>query len=93
MQAIQTKIIPATNFRPTRIKAWCARGSITVPYYSLPNEGGFEQKHINAALKLIDKFVKEDAESYGETKHQNPWVRHYATGCLPNGDFAHVFLS
>lgn len=92
MQAIQTKVLPATNFRPTRIKAWCARGSIVVSYESL-GSNSYEYMHVHAAIMLIDKFVKEDAKSYGEIASQNPWKRDFVSGCLPNGDFAHVFIS
>lgn len=31
-QAIQTKYLPATSFKGSRIKAWCERGSITIDY-------------------------------------------------------------
>jgi hypothetical protein len=30
MQAIQIKVLPATNTRGTRLKAWCLGGSLTV---------------------------------------------------------------
>lgn len=92
MQAIQTKVLPATNFRPTRIKAWCARGSIVVSYESL-GSNSYEYMHIQAALRLIDKLVKEDAKRYGEIAGQNPWTRDFTTGSLPNGDFAHVYIT
>ena len=37
MQAIQTKYIGPTNTKGARIKAFCAAGSITIPYnYELP---------------------------------------------------------
>lgn len=40
MQAIQTKYIPVTNTRPSRIKASCAAGSVTVSYdHALNIEG------------------------------------------------------
>ena len=35
MQAIQTKYLPCTDTKPTRIKAWCQAGSHTWPRDSL----------------------------------------------------------
>lgn len=32
MQAIKTKYLPATNTKPSRIKAECEAGSITISY-------------------------------------------------------------
>lgn len=84
MQAIITKILPATNTRPTRIKASCERGSITVSYY----HNGAEHGHIDAANALIAKFVRQDGE-----RSPNPWTTPRVCGQLPSGDYAHVFVS
>jgi len=53
MQAIQTKIIPYTNYKPMRIKAECFVGKTTVQWnYSLDGEAN----HILAAKALMDKL-------------------------------------
>ena len=49
MQAIETKYIPASNYRGSRIKATCERGSITVSYDDALNG---EEAHIAAAQAL-----------------------------------------
>lgn len=88
MQAIITKYLPATNFKGSRIKAKCERGSIIVSHdsaASLP-----EGPHVAAAQALVDKFVKEDAERYGTD--ENPWNARRVIGGLPGGEYAHVFV-
>ena len=88
MQAIQTKYLPATNTRPTRIKAFCARGAIVIT-----NDDSRESAHCYAANKLCEKFVADDVKLYGTPPLQNPWARKRISGCLPNGNYAHVFTS
>lgn len=53
MQAIQTKLIPCTNFQPSRVKAWAEAGSVTVGW----NDGlsPFEN-HTRAAKALLAKL-------------------------------------
>lgn len=87
MQAIVTKYIPATSKRPARIKAICARGYITL---SLNFEG---QDHDTAANVLCKKFAFDDQIRYGTPLDKNVWMSPRVSGELPNGDFAHVFLS
>lgn len=92
MQAIETRIIPCTNFLPTRIKAECARGSLTVSYDSLPNGTlSGEGAHISAARLLCERFAQEDAKHYGSDQAKNPWLRPLTTGTLKNGNYVHVF--
>lgn len=86
MQAIITKYIGATNFKPSRVKASCERGSITISY---DHQFDMEKAHIQAADALVAKFVAEDKERYGTKR--NPWSAARVCGCLPSGDFAHVF--
>jgi hypothetical protein len=86
MQAIITKYLPATNHKPSRIKASCERGSITVGYHS---EMAGESPHIGAAQALVNKFIAEDAKQYGP--HVNPWSKPRAVGQIPSGEFVHVF--
>jgi len=90
MQAIQTKILPWTNTKPTRIKAFCTRGSITL---SIPVEvDGHDAAHIYGAQKLCEKFAAEDVEKFGNPQAGNSWNKNFVTGSLPNGDYAHVFI-
>jgi len=83
MQSIITRRIQWTAKRPTRIKASCARGSITVT-----DDSPHEANHIAAANKLIEKFIKEDggADKCG-------FAMPFVTGQLPNGDYVHVFIT
>ena len=88
MQAIITKYLPATNFRGSRIKASCERGSITVSY---PHELSGEACHVFAVDALIVRFIREDAARYG-TK-ENPWGKPRVVGQIPSGQYVHVFAS
>lgn len=88
MQAIVTKYLGPTNFRGGRIKASCERGSITVSYPDHLRMG--DEAHAYAADCLVAKFVKEDAERYGT--HVNPWTRKRVVGCIPSGEYVHVFV-
>lgn len=86
MQAIETKYIPATNYRGSRIKASCERGSITVSYDCALNS---EEAHIAAVKALVAKFVKEDEKRYGT--NNNPWSKPFVTGGLKK-TYVHVYL-
>lgn len=90
MQAIQTKYLPATNVRGSRIKATCERGSITIPY---PHDLSGEWVHRRAADELIGRFCEEDSRKYGTGTGSNPWNRPYVSGGLPDGSYAHVFVN
>ena len=88
-QAIRTHYLPATNFKPSRIKAKCQRGSIVISYDSgLDNADA----HREAARTLLARFIAEDAVKYGTGTERNPWSRPFVTGALPDGSYAHVFL-
>lgn len=87
MQAITTKYIGATNTKGSRIKAECERGSITIGY---PSELSGDAVHVAAAQALVDKFIKEDAASYGT--HKNPWSLPRVMGTTKGGIGVHVFL-
>lgn len=87
MPAIESKFIPATNFKGARIKASCQRGSITVSY---PHELSGEACHVFAVDKLIAKFVKEDEKRYGTNK--NPWSAPRVVGGYKNV-YYHVFIA
>ena len=88
MQAIITKYLPATNFKPSRMKATCARGSVTVSYdHDFNNDGN----HFAAASELCSRFVIKDKSKY-VASGANPWSGPRIMGTLPNGDYCHVFL-
>lgn len=62
MQAIETKYLPTTNFKGSRIKASCERGSVTVSY---PHEVGWgEDAHRVAIEALLSKFEAEDIANW-----------------------------
>lgn len=90
MQAIQTKYLPATNTRGSRIKAWCERGSITVDY---PHELSGDAVHRLAVHALVNRFNEADAKEYGPSsvKEGRGWNAPFVTGFLPDGTAAHVF--
>lgn len=88
MQAIITKYISPTNTKSSRIKAECGRGSITIPF---DHSGDIESAHVSAASALCAKFVSEDVKRYGSQKTTWQLPRH--VGCLPSGEYAHVFTA
>lgn len=89
MQAILTKYLGPTNHRGSRIKAWCERGSITIP---LAYELSLEDRHRAAVDELLWKFAREDAARFqGTTEHDHHWGQ-YVTGATPNG-YAHVLVN
>lgn len=53
MQAIQTKYLPCTNFRPSRVKAWCGAGSIVLSWDHALN---VEENHAKAANALASNL-------------------------------------
>lgn len=89
MQAILTRVMPATNNLPTRIKATAARGSIvTAPLGSVMLSS--EEAHRDAAQKLVARFIADDIKKYGPNAGTG-WKHPFVSGCLPSGDWAHVF--
>ena len=89
MQSIQTKYLPATDSNGSRIKAKCARGSITIPF---PYELIGDETHRAAVHALVNRFLKED-EAKGIPRETNFWNRAFVSGSLPDGTYAHIFLS
>lgn len=92
MQAIETKNLGPTVNRNNRIKASCARGSVTVDCDDIEPglHFGSEQAHRAAAFVLMDKFHKEDTKQHGpEERH---WLhgKTLYSGCLPSGHYCHV---
>ena len=91
MQAILTKVIPATDTKPTRIKAECSRGALMFSTTHLTVQVGSDEAHREAAQALCQRFCDEDQKEYGT--HRNPWGGSFVTGTLPNGDKCHVFTN
>lgn len=91
MQAIVTKFLPATNFKGSRIKASCERGSVIISYPDELRMG--EECHRAAASALVAKFMAEDVKNYGSTVAGacSGWGRPFVSGGLPDGTWAHVF--
>ena len=86
MKAIQTRILPATDTKPTRIKA-SAEGvkSITV-----------SRDEVESDLLLLGDPVNEQAihrDVAARLCVKYTWSPHLASGGLPNGDWAHCFKS
>ena len=79
MQAIKTKYLPATNYRGSRVKATCEKGTLTLPYRYDCDQ--FEC-HRETARQLFEKLFSKDFST--------PMV--FATGCLPDGTYAHVLI-
>lgn len=77
MQAIQVKYINPTNLKGSRIKAWCAAGSVTIGY---PHELSGQAVYRAAAEALADKLG-------WNTGHYGAMLG----GCLPNGEYCFVF--
>ena len=92
MQAITTKVLPATNTKPTRIRATCERGSIIVSADSISGDqmNGSESTHVKAAQLLVERFANEDLKEYGSPIESNPWMRQRVVGGTKDG-YAHVF--
>jgi hypothetical protein len=62
MQAIQTKYLSATNTRGSRIKAWCAAGSITLDYpYKFDEQ--MAHHHVADQLRIELGWI---GENYGQ---------------------------
>jgi hypothetical protein len=56
-QAIVTRYVGPTNTKPSRIKATCDRGSVTI---SMPIEESGADAHAVAVRALLAKFQRED---------------------------------
>jgi len=88
MQAIITKYISATNYKPSRVRAKCERGSIILSW----DDGlDVEGNHRAACEALCASFIKEDAAKYG-TSERNTWALPKAAGQIPDGRYVFVFL-
>ena len=91
MQAIVTKYLGATNSRPSRIKATCDAGSLTIPY---DYEGSNYDMHKRACDALRLKLAKSIAKKHpGEDWRKSGWLKPMVGGGLPgNAGWAFVFV-
>lgn len=89
MQAIQTKYLPCTNVRGSRIKASCERGNLAIPY---PHELSGDEVHREAVRQLLWRFIDEDKKQFATPPASNPWGREFVTGSLPDGTLAHILI-
>ncbi len=87
MQAIITKYIPATNFKPSRVNAKCERGSLTQSWDSGLDDG---ENHRAACDALCARFHAEDVAKYG-TANDCGWTRAKASGQIPDGRYVFCF--
>ena len=87
MQAILTKYHGPTNLKGSRYSASCERGKI---FIHADDALSSEDNHKAACAALVAKFVSEDSIRYGT--NPNPWASARVIGCLPSGDYAHVYL-
>ena len=79
-QCIRTKFVPCTNFRPSRVKAWCERGSLTVSWRC---EMNVDENHAFAIRCLLEKFIMEDEKKYG--KGASSWDSDFVIGSDGDG--------
>lgn len=79
MQAIQIKFLPATNTKGSRLKAFCAAGSITVGFHS--TEASQPDLQALEVAEMLRAKLGWTEEYYGKLH----------IGGLPNGDYVAVF--
>ena len=72
MQAIFTKILPATNTKPTRVKAYCPQGSATLNRNDALNHDGAHRAALIALLHKLNWPV--NGWVTGESKEGQVWV-------------------
>jgi hypothetical protein len=89
-QSIETKYLCPTSTKGSRIKAECARGSITLHWDDALNT---DENHIAAADALIARFLQEDATRYGQDAKKNPWGAPRSVGQIASGNYVHVFTA
>lgn len=77
-QAIVTRFYGPTNFKGSRIKARCSRGSITVQF---PYDLSGADCHAYAVALLLQKFSKEDGNAYSWGELED-----WAVGGMPDQD-------
>ena len=86
-QAIVTKWIAPTDTKPSRVKAICERGAITV---SWSHDGDTDQNHRAAMAALLAKFWAEDQAKYGSRSTGWGHAAQWHGGAIGNGLIAWV---
>lgn len=104
MQAITTKYIPATNNRPSRIKAKLESKSITVSCGKLEtamNVSSYshdEEIHRAAAIMLMKEMANDCIKKFNPTDEIQtrqccfPWLNNIRTGQIYNGWYVHLII-
>ena len=77
-KAIETKYLPATNTRGSRIKAFCEAGSVTIGY---PHEYSGAECHWQAAKKLIERLNWGGKWYAGGTQKGYVFVAKHSDNC------------
>ncbi|TXH40544.1 MAG: hypothetical protein E6Q97_39425 [Desulfurellales bacterium] len=101
MQAIQTRYLGPTNSRGSRIKAWCDRGSITIPYPHHLSRGECRTEEAKSNARLIadapellaaleECITSEGASCFGDMENHAEWMqrRLYAIGDIARSAIA-----
>jgi len=84
MQAIETKWTA-----PGKIRAKAGRGART---FTVPSDFDSDRdRHVWAARELGRIFQEQDRQEYGAPDAGANWTSPIASGCLPNGNWAHVY--
>lgn len=93
-QAITCKYLSPTNSKGSRVKASCARGSVTIAY---PDRcSNFGEAAALAARSLQAKFIFEDTQGEEKTRtlpDNNPWGGELFAGSCKSGEIVFVFAS
>ena len=79
-QAIVTRYLCPTNTKPSRIRASCDRGSITIP---MPMECSGADAHAVAVRSLLERFHRENAPD-GDYRYRSwPEFGRWVCGGMP----------
>ncbi len=92
MHAIESKILPCTNHRPTRIKASCSAGAITREYPSRVfkrADGSVDDSDRAAHYHVVKELM--DLYNWRELGWDNKSVSPMRWGQLANGHYVWCF--
>ena len=84
MQAIETKWSAPGKIRA---KAWRGAHTFNIPQ----NLHDDRERHVWAAKELGKMFQAEDQKEYGAEDAGSNWASPIVSGCLPSGNWAHVY--
>lgn len=83
MQAIITKYIPATNTKPSRIKASCEQMEIAETFHNIEGDNDGERHR-----KVCDMLCARMDARVGTKR----WSRPKASGQIPSGEYVFCFI-